>query len=115
LTAYGVGGTHFLWNTGDATQNIEVSPTETTTYTVTLTDDNGNEVTDSVTVTVNPLPIANAGNDITITAGQSTTLTASGGTSYEWETGETTQSITVSPSVTTTYSVWVTQNGCTSE
>lgn len=40
-----------------------------------------------------------------INFGESTTLTASGADSYLWSTGETTASITVSPSQTTTYTV----------
>lgn len=59
-----------------------------------------------------------AGEDQTIHLGcssESVTLTAtadpSGGVSYLWSGGETTQSITVSPSITTTYTVTVT-GGC---
>ena len=31
----------YLWSTGQATRTIQVSPAETTTYTVTVTDGNG--------------------------------------------------------------------------
>ncbi|MBI4648712.1 MAG: VCBS repeat-containing protein, partial [Bacteroidia bacterium] len=49
----------------------------------------------------------------TICAGSSTTLTASGGVSYLWSTSETTASITVNPSTTTTYTVAITTSeGC---
>ena len=41
----------------------------------------------------------------TVCSGSSTTLTATGGTSYVWSTGENTPSITVSPTDTTTYTV----------
>ncbi|WP_172435808.1 SdrD B-like domain-containing protein, partial [Sediminicola luteus] len=51
---------------------------------------------------------ANAGTDVTVERGQSTTLTASGGPNYLWSTGETTASITVNPTQTTTYTVTVT-------
>ena len=55
----------------------------------------------------------------TITEGESVTLTATtdavGGT-FVWSTGETTQTITVMPEETTTYTVVVTdENGCTAE
>ena len=41
-------------------------------------------------------------------------LTASGGTSYIWSTGETTTSISVNPTITATYSVTMADgNGCT--
>ena len=49
-----------------------------------------------------------------ICIGSSVTLTASGGASYLWNTGQTTASITVSPTVNTTYTVTVTTpEGCT--
>lgn len=52
-----------------------------------------------------------AGRDTTICAGQSVTLTATGATTYSWSNGQTTQSITVSPTVTTTYIVTGMVNG----
>ncbi|MCB0464004.1 MAG: T9SS type A sorting domain-containing protein [Flavobacteriaceae bacterium] len=100
------GGNTYLWSTGETTQSITVNPNTTTTYSVTAFM-NGCEDTDSVIVTVNAQVVANAGEDVTICENASTTLTASGGTDYLWNTGETTQSITVSPSTTTTYSVTV--------
>ncbi|WP_353777530.1 T9SS type A sorting domain-containing protein [Winogradskyella sp. 3972H.M.0a.05] len=112
VTLTASGGTDYVWNTGATTASITVSPTTTTTYTVTVTSSSGAEDTDDVTVTVNPLPIANAGSDETICDGESVTLTASGGTDYLWNTGATTQSIEVSPSSTTTYSVEVSTNDC---
>ena len=107
------GGTTYLWNTGATTASINVSPSSTTTYTVTVSDGITND-SDDVIVTVNSLPTANAGSDVTIDVGNSTTLTATGGGTYLWSTGATTSSITVSPTVTTTYTVTVTQNGCSS-
>ena len=115
LNATGTGGTNYSWSNGETGQSITVSPNTTETYTVTLTDNDGNSVTDDVTVHVNPIPTANAGLDVTINEGESIVLTASGGSSFEWNTGEMSQSITVNPSTTTTYNVRVTQNGCTSE
>jgi hypothetical protein len=110
LTASG-GGT-YLWNTGETTASITVSPSTTTTYSVTV-NQNGCEASDDVTVTVNGsgTVTANAGADQTICEGESATLTASGGTDYLWNTGETTASITVTPSATTTYTVTVSENG----
>ncbi|MCC6289495.1 MAG: PKD domain-containing protein, partial [Chitinophagaceae bacterium] len=56
----------------------------------------------------------NIGNDTTICAGNSVTIDAGAGASYSWSTGETTRTISVSPSSTTTYSVTVTNSsGCT--
>ena len=47
-----------------------------------------------------------------IELGESVTLTASGADTYVWSTGETTSSITVTPEVTTKYSVVGTKDGC---
>lgn len=105
------GGTNYLWSTGETTQSIIVSPNATTTYSVTVSNENSSGI-DDVTVNVNPNPIANAGSDVMISEGESTTLIASGGDSYIWSTGETTQNITVSPTSTTTYTVIAILNGC---
>ncbi len=48
---------------------------------------------------------ANAGEDQSICEGESATLTASGSQSYVWNTGEATQTISVQPTETTTYTV----------
>ena len=105
------GGASYLWSTGETTQSINVGPNTTTTYSVTVSNATTSD-TDSVTVTVNAIPISNAGNDVTIEQGQSATLTASGGDTYEWSNGSTSQNITVSPNTATTYSVTVYENGC---
>ena len=107
------GGTGYTWSNGASGKTITVSPDKTTSYTVTVTDGT-NTATDEVLVIVNPMPVASAGSDVTIEAGQSTTLTASGGDKYVWSTGETTASINVIPATTTIYEVKVTKNGCES-
>ncbi|GAB4279542.1 MAG: hypothetical protein Kow0068_03560 [Marinilabiliales bacterium] len=105
------GGTIFNWSTTEITQSINVSPTVTTTYWVTVSDGFCFD-SDSVTVTVYPIPAADAGPDQIICIGDSIQLSASGGTSYYWSTGESTQSITVQPTITSDYIVTVTDNGC---
>ncbi len=93
-------------------------PTETTTYTVTVTDENGCTDKDEVTVFVNTPPLVNAGNDVTICANASTRLSASGAISYTWSPaiGLSNSNIAnpiANPSVTTTYIVTgVDANGC---
>ncbi|MBL0026218.1 MAG: hypothetical protein IPO98_15080 [Saprospiraceae bacterium] len=113
LTASG-GGT-YKWNTNATTAAITVTPMVTTTYTVTVTAANGCTASDEVVVTANKTPpTANAGPDKIICTGQSANLIASGGGTYKWSTNATTASITVSPTVATTYTVTVTAaNGCT--
>jgi hypothetical protein len=107
------GGNSYLWSTGATSSSISVSPTAAQTFTVTVTDTNGCKASTSATVIVNPLPSPVISGDLDICIGQSTTLTASGGSGFEWSTGATSSSILVSPLVNTIYMVMVTDaNGC---
>lgn len=91
--------------------SVIANPQTTTTYTVTGTNAAGIYGSTTITIVVNPTPNADIlGLNTTCVGGA--TLTASGGTSYVWNTGETSATIAVNPSVGTTYSVNVTQNGC---
>ena len=70
----------------------------------------------SITFNQNGIPPnADAGPDVNICQGNASTLTASGGDTYLWSTGATTASISVNPTVTTIYTVTVTQAGCGSD
>lgn len=85
-----VGGISWNWappiGLSDASiQSPFASPIITTTYTVFADDGNGCFAIDSVLVTVNPLPQANAGPDAEICIGQSVVLQGSGGVSYAWD------------------------------
>lgn len=119
------GGTTFRWSppTGLNDPNIAnpvATPTLTTTYTVSVT--NAATCTDSarVTVTVNPKPTVDAGNDTAICVGESRqlTATASPGVGFLWSpvTGLDNPAIAnprATPIVTTTYTVIVTNaTGC---
>jgi hypothetical protein len=109
LTA--AGGASYLWSNGRTSATISVSPTTTTSYTVTVT--NGNcSATGRTTVNVTPGPMVTTSLDLTICAGESPTIAASGTGPFRWSTGATTSSLTVSPTETTTYSVSVSANGC---
>ncbi len=110
VTLTASGGTDYSWSDGKTGSEIKVSPDNTATYTVTVSDGITKDEA-KVTLTVNEV-IANAGKDVNIDAGEEITLNASGGEAYEWNTGATTASITVSPVSTTIYTVTVSQNGC---
>src|SRR4029079_8686048 len=112
------GGTYTWSPGGQSTQSITVSPTVTTTYSVSYTLPGcPSGATASGTVTVSPAPVLTV-NSETICSGQTATLTATPSTpggSYAWSPGgQSTQSISVSPTVTTTYSVSYTLPGCPS-
>jgi hypothetical protein len=92
-----------------------ITPTTSTSYTVIGTSSIGcvsqSAATSSVTVNQNPII---AVDNVTICAGQSATLNASGATTYTWNTNANTAAIVVSPSNTINYSVSGTSNSCTS-
>ena len=115
----------FAWTPADGLNNSnvltpEASPSATTVYTLTASTGICQQSV-TVTVTVFPAPIADAGKDDTICYGASTQLHGSGGNYYSW-----TPSIYLSdpnvrdpgvndPLTTTTYNLTVTDgNGCVS-
>jgi gliding motility-associated-like protein len=83
-------------------------------YTVEIKDATG--CIENKTYTISSVPIAASiviTGDTVLCNGQSVILTASGGVSYTWSTGETSNSITVSPQSTTVIGVEGTDiNGC---
>ena len=103
----------YAWSTGATTQAITVSASGN--YSVTLTNASGCTSSSPVTVvTANALPTATitAGGTTTFCQGGSVTLTASPATSYVWNNGATSASITVSTAGS--YTVQVANNsGCT--
>jgi len=107
------GATTYTWsaNAGSATTStVSVNPGSTTTYTVTG-NTGGCTGTQTVTVNVTPTPTLTV-NSPTICSGQSTVLTATTATSYSWNTGATTNTISVNPGSTTVYTVTGTNGSC---
>jgi hypothetical protein len=98
------GASTYTYSGGSAV----VSPTATAAYTVTGTNTVNTCVGSAVSnVTVNANPTVNAVSTETnfICVGSSATLTASGASSYVWNTTATTAVIAVSPTTTTSYTV----------
>jgi len=113
------GGTSYTWSPGgQTTASISVSPSVTTTYTVTATNANGCVGTATKTVTVNAIPTVTVSPTSTIVcSGQTTILTPFGANSYTWSptsslSAGTGNSVSATPSTTTTYTVTGTSNGC---
>ncbi len=117
------GGVSYTWSPGTGLSctsctNPVATPGGTTIYTVTGTDVNGCRNIDTVSISVNPLPVISAGAPTDICIGGSTTLAPSGGISYVWTTGAglsctSCTSPVATPTVTTLYTVRGTDaNGC---
>lgn len=109
-------GATYLWSTSATTQTITVGTTGT--YMVTVTNGFGCNNSDTINITINPVPVPDAGADTTICFGNSVTLAAdSGYVAYLWQFGQVSsnqQFITVAPNDTTTYYLTVTNSfGCT--
>lgn len=117
------GGITYAWTPQAGLDNpsapnpIAVIPS-TTIFTVVMTSTGCATMTETIQVTVNPLPVASAGPDFTILEGQNVTLQGSGGVQYFWfPTNTLTYWSTATPDAapinTTTYFVYITDaNGC---
>ncbi|MGB3947395.1 MAG: T9SS type A sorting domain-containing protein [Bacteroidia bacterium] len=113
FTASGTG-TSYEWSTGDTTANVSIYSTMDTTLYVTASNANNCSTMDTINLVVNALPMVTVMGDDSLMLGESTTLVAGGGVSYEWSTGEMTDTLILSPTADTVYFVTVTgSNGCT--
>jgi hypothetical protein len=111
------GGT-YIWSPGGATtQSITVSPISDTTYSVVYSRAGCSSIPDSGHVYVSSVPTVSV-RDTSICTGESAILIAipsDNGGNYLWSPGGyITQSITVSPVISTIYSVTYFFGGCTS-
>jgi gliding motility-associated-like protein len=102
----------YLWSDGSTSSTLNVS--NFGTYYVDAIDNNGCTSTDTIVISPNySTNLFFSTVDTTIILGSTITLTAPSGVSYEWGTGETTQSITLTPIEYTSIQVIVEQsNGC---
>jgi gliding motility-associated-like protein len=108
------GALTYLWSTSQTDNPLVVTPSSTTTYSVTGTDGNGCTAEASVTITVHPLPDVDLiASQTNICIGDDVTLTASGADTYVWSPVGSGSVFVHTPSATTTYTVTGTDaNGC---
>ena len=100
----------YAWSTGEVTADITVYTGGT--YSLTITNGLGCTANATQEITEYPAP-AIFTNSPFMCFGRSATINASGAATYSWNSGQTTASITVSPNVTTNYTVTgVDTNGC---
>ncbi len=113
VTLTASGASTYSWSNGFTINPLQVSPPASTVYTVIGTALNGCTDTTSVQVTMNPLPpVAISGNTV-ICSGIPAVLTVTGATTYNWSTGATAPTLTLAPTVNTSYTVSGTDaNGC---
>lgn len=123
LTANAVPGATYTWTGPNGFTSSAQNPTRTNmtlaeagSYSVFATVNGCPGPVSSTAVTVAATPIAAIAGDTNICDGSSTTLTASGGSTYAWNTTQSTPGITVTPALgSTAYSVVATDvNGCPS-
>jgi len=114
------GAFTYSWNNGKKDQQIKVLPTTKTTYTVTVTNQNGCSGSNNIVINISPaidVEIIADKTDICPNC-DSINLTANfinnnGVFTYLWNNGKKDQQIKVLPTATSTYIVTVTnQNGC---
>lgn len=120
------GGLYYEWSDPGSSlsatniSNPVASPSATTNYSVSVTDDCPNNFASfDIEVIVNPLPIVNAGSDTCTVSGADITLTASGAQQYIWNNTEfiigpsNRASIKVNIPSDTTFTVTaIDENGC---
>lgn len=112
VTLTGAGALTYSWNNG-VVNGVSFVPTVTRNYILTGTDANGCAIKDTVTVTVNSLPVVNGGPDITICANIPITLSGYGAQTYVWTDNVVDGVPFINPTGTYSYTVTGTDaNGC---
>jgi gliding motility-associated-like protein len=100
----GIGSYTYSWNNGLGNSNgpFPVAPLLNTNYTVTVTDNCGNSVNQTIMVDVNPLPTVNISPQTKTECGEATITLANNntnqqGSTYEWDFGDNTYSNNENP------------------
>ncbi len=118
----GVGPFTYSWSgvSGQPTNTNSITNVPAGTYSVTINDQGqcGAEVTTQITITGSQPVLTASAISSTLCQGQSTTITAVNGANYSWSpstglSSTTAATVTASPTVSTTYTVTSTLNGCT--
>jgi len=103
LTAGAASG--YTWDTGANTNSIVVTPTQTSVYSVTLTNSGCNAIDAATLVIGTGLSLQLTATPSIVCLGNSSSLQVSGAQTYTWSDNSFNNSITVTPTINTTYSV----------
>jgi len=117
ITLLANGAAYYNWNTGSTVNIIFQSPQTNTVYSVIGTNAVGCSDLKTASISVNPLPliILNTTQSV-VCAGETSTLSASGGISYAWNGIPGTSTIAISPLINTSFTVSVVDiNGCSGQ
>ena len=111
VTLTAAAGLDYAWNNGDTAQFVTVAQSGST-FAIVTTSNGCSDTTATFVTTLYPgADTTISASKLTFCASDSSVITAAGGQSYAWNTGDTTQSITVNQ--TGNYAVTVTTvNGC---
>ncbi|MDR2980157.1 MAG: T9SS type A sorting domain-containing protein [Bacteroidales bacterium] len=102
------GGVSYQWSNGTSDATVTVG--DANTYTVTVTNAEGCTATTSTTTSLLASPDITIAGNRPLCQGETNTLYATGGVAYVWNDGSTGNSLTISPSGSTTYAVTATNH-----
>jgi hypothetical protein len=95
---------NYSWSTGANTSSIVVTPGSTTLYSLTATSPSNCTASAALTITVNPIPVLSAVVSPTLLCVESTaTIAAQGASTYTWDGGVNSGTLSVNPTVNTAY------------
>ncbi len=112
ITLSATGGSNYYWN-NEVINGVSFIPSESKTYTVSISDTNGCIRSDSLIIKVNSLPsVVATASKTSICSGDNITLIGTGAVSYVWD-NNVTNGVSFVPSATKIYTVTGTDaNGC---
>lgn len=112
LTASGAGS--YTWTGFPPAGTLVVNPSATTVYTVSARNHTCAAVSETITVTANPLPVITANASPTaVCQGGSAVLSGAGAATYSWVAGPVSSTYVVSPATVSIYTLTGTDNtGC---
>jgi hypothetical protein len=113
--SYSVSGAAntFTWSNGATGSSITHTPQAGGIFSVVAEDIIGCKSAASKTLNAKPTPTLTVAGNSVVCGGTSLTLAVSGANSYSWTGLGTTASIVITPTVTSTYTIQGTTNGCT--